>query len=252
MSNGSPERFFEKFPHMVTVASHRQDGNMKVASGMNGKETAKNREDFIKRLFPDLDIKAVVADINHGTRIRFIQSLSSPTVKNIDGLIAKGKYNLPLAVTFADCSPLFLFDPAEDIIAIGHCSYHNVAKNFPLILVKKMLALGSHRRSIQAAIGPGISVCCYEFDLTDAEKNFGLYDSFILESKIPGKCMLDLRGIVKRQLESAGVENIEISPDCTCCSKDVYFSARGEKMKLGEIKAGLAVIGIRKIRNYPA
>ena len=58
-----------------------------------------------------------------------------------------------------------------------------------------------------------------------------------------GKLFLDLKKIAKIQLINLGVKekNIEISPECTFCLPDKYFSHRRDKFK--EIKTMMAVIG---------
>jgi YfiH family protein len=248
MNNESPDMFFDNFSHVIALASHRNHGNMKVISGSGARERRKNRIKFLK--FLPFGGKIIMAGIVHGTKVQFVKSASSPIVKGVDALMAYKKFNLFLGLTFADCPPVYFHDPVADGIAIAHCSYKNVSRNFPLKVVKKMMDYGSRREDIKIVIGPGICASCYEFGEKDAFQYFGEYSRFIYESPVSGKCKLDLRSIIKCQLESAGILDIKESPDCTCCNKNIYFSARGEKMKPGKIQAGLAVIGIKKIKDF--
>ena len=63
--------------------------------------------------------------------------------------------------------------------------------------------------------------------------------------KRENKNYLDLKKIAKNQLSEAGIlnKNIEIIQECTYSNKNRYFSYRRDKPQ--EIKAMLAVIGIK-------
>jgi copper oxidase (laccase) domain-containing protein len=50
--------------------------------------------------------------------------------------------------------------------------------------------------------------------------------------------MLDLRAVLRRLLERAGVERIETSDLCTSCNPDLFFSHRRDAGRTGR-QAGL-------------
>ena len=50
-------------------------------------------------------------------------------------------------------------------------------------------------------------------------ESFKWADEYISEGREAGKFYVDLKGINARQLEEAGVTDIEISDICTCCNE---------------------------------
>ena len=85
-------------------------------------------------------------------------------------------------------------------------------------------------RDILAAIGPAISPCCYEVDepVAAAFRTSGQnFESFATPDG-PGKWRLDLVEANRRQLLRAGIgeANLEASPLCVSCEKDLFFSYR--------------------------
>ena len=95
---------------------------------------------------------------------------------------------------------------------------------------------------IKAAIGPAISVCCYEVDYPCAE-NFlkleGLESEKFVFPKENGKYMLDLLETNRQILVSCGVkpENITVSDVCTNCNSDLLWSHRATKGHRGTMCA---------------
>ena len=82
-------------------------------------------------------------------------------------------------------------------------------------------------------IGPGIDQCHFEFGEKEAlqyffDKNPWTKD-FSYSSENPEKLYLDLKGINKQFVFNEGVVNIELSPECTYCNKDKFYSYRRSK-----------------------
>ena len=53
---------------------------------------------------------------------------------------------------------------------------------------------------------------------------------------------IDLKGLNRRQLEMAGVSRINVSPVCTCCSHEQYWSHRYTAGLRGT-QAGIIILG---------
>ena len=83
--------------------------------------------------------------------------------------------------------------------------------------------------------GPGIGGCCYEV----GEEVLGAFAD--LEGVADGR-MLDLREVIARKLEAAGVSAVEHVDECTSCAPERYFSHRRDDGVTGR-QAGLAVGG---------
>ena len=87
-----------------------------------------------------------------------------------------------------------------------------------------------------SVIGPCASVCCYETgpEVKEAVEAMLGPDAAGLcrpEEGVPGKYMVDLKETNRRALLRRGVQSghIDVSPDCTMCMSDVYWSHRAAK-----------------------
>jgi len=108
-------------------------------------------------------------------------------------------------------------------------------------------------RELVAAIGPCIGPCCFEVGAEVVPQILAAAgnDEGIVQAREPGepgelgepkKAYLDLRRAVRRQLESAGVRDIEDVPGCTKCDPIRFFSYRRDGAQSGR---HLAVIALR-------
>lgn len=242
-------RFFKNIPNVHGLYSYRTHGNMKFTAH---KEGEMNRKSFYD-CFLEEDFKIVVAKVKHETEVKTVLSRNFrhfEKVVNGDALVSRDTPNLYLAITFADCPPVFLYDPRNKILAAIHGGWRPVMNGVIYNAVNEMIRLGAKTKRLKAAILPGIRQECYQFSLNEAQKIFRLYKPFM---KYFGKgrkkrCYVDIKGIIKCQLtEELGLlpENLEVSSECTCCHKEKYFSYRGEKMKPENVRAGIAMLGLK-------
>ena len=135
---------------------------------------------------------------------------------------------LGLLVLVADCLPVALIAPGR--AAMVHCGWRGLAGG----IVER--ALAGFDETPAAAIGPGIGRCCYEVGdevLVEFARSAGS-----LEGVSEGR-MLDLRAIVRRKLEAAGVSRIEDVDLCTSCRPDLFFSHRRDRGVTGR-QGGIA------------
>ena len=177
----------------------------------------------------DCQVRAVTADDRH--------ELFTDVPYEADGLITDCR-KVPLIVFTSDCVPILLQDKVKGVIGAVHAGWRGTVKNIAAKAINKMRdEFGCRGEDIQAAIGPCISLCCFEtgpevpqamMDLAgdDARRFF-----FQLES---GKFMVDLKGFNEYLLVQAGLDdkNISVSDECTMCSHDKYWShrfTRGER-----------------------
>ncbi len=143
-----------------------------------------------------------------------------------------------LIISTADCVPLLFCDPSEEgkkVIAAAHAGWRGTAKNVAQTTVE-VLQKKFHctPQNIVVAIGPAIQECCYEVDRN-------VYDQISQKDflkPIPKKVdhwMLSLPQLNGYQLMKAGVpkDHIWISPLCTACHLDCFYSYRKEGEKAG-------------------
>ena len=145
-------------------------------------------------------------------------------IPDTDAVILKNK-GFALTLNFADCTPVILFDPVLNIAAGIHAGWRGTASLIAQKTALKMIELGSKPENIIAAIGPCIAKCCFEVteEVVEALKPYTVY-----EPK-GEKFMVDLKETNRRQLEDIGVTKIDISPYCTVCEQDKFFSYRRTK-----------------------
>jgi YfiH family protein len=131
-----------------------------------------------------------------------------------------------LLVLVADCLPVALAAPGR--VAMLHCGWRPLAAG----IVEKAVASFPDGAQPAAAIGPGIGRCCYEVGEEVLAEFAGL------EGVADGR-MLDLRTVVRRKLEAAGVEQITDVDLCTRCREDLFFSHRRDRGVTGR-QGGIA------------
>jgi hypothetical protein len=196
-------------------------------------------------------------------------ALSAP--RRADGQITAEPGQL-LAVQIADCIPVLVADRRQRIVAAFHSGWRGTVKRIVETGVGRMrLLYGSRPRDLVAAIGPGVSACCYavgEEVLSEFESQFTYarqlfhevfssdavktkYPMLFLTQRAPGhspigpSLHLDLVQANRRQLLDSGLapRSIRIVGGCTQCHTDLFFSHRASQGRAGRM---MAVIGIRK------
>lgn len=171
-------------------------------------------------------------------------------IEGADGLLTDS-LDILLTLFFADCVPLFFFDPGKRVVGVAHAGWRGTTQNIGRVMIERMEEhFGSSRSEILAAIGPSIGPCCYQVD----EKVMGpvrerLPKEWHLVATAEGEehHRLDLRKTNQILLEKEGIrrENIEITHICTSCRNDLLFSHRREKGKTGRMAAFIGLRGER-------
>jgi len=130
-----------------------------------------------------------------------------------------------LAVTVADCLPIFLHDRSRGAFALVHSGWRGTG--IAQVALERMARrFGTKPSDVRAVIGPGIGACCYRVSDERAElfrRDWGA-ESVVAHD---GGVYLDLPGINERMLASAGVPELTLISDCTSCS-DFLGSFRRE------------------------
>lgn len=140
----------------------------------------------------------------------------------VDGHVVAGG-GLAALVFVADCLPIALSGPGG--IAIVHGGWRGLAAG---IVGAAASSIGAR----EAAIGPGIGVCCYEVGDEVLAAFAPLGDGLARGRR------LDLVAVARRLLERAGVRRIGSAELCTSCNPDLFFSHRRDGGATGR-QAGL-------------
>lgn len=154
-----------------------------------------------------------------------------------------------LTVRTADCVPVLIHDPRKGVVAAVHAGWRGAVDG---ILMKTLQVLKNRFRcdpvSLRVGIGPSAGPCCYEVDAPVLERLRAGFSRWPMVTREVGanKAMLDLRGLVRRQAESAGVlgEHVRTAGACTVCHPDLFFSYRREGAVRGTMVSGI-MLGVR-------
>jgi YfiH family protein len=198
----------------------------------------------------------VHAHLVHGADVaRVTQADNGTWVEHVDGLITDQPGTV-LSMNFADCAPIFLYDPRRHAIGLGHAGWRGTVVDLPGAMVRAMAGqFGSDPADLVAAVGPCIGPCCYEVGedvIAAVEAAFAQPESLLRAaddgrrktgdsedasdrglSSAVRRLHFDLPEANRRNLLRAGVNNIEVSEYCTACRTDLFFSHRAEKGRTG-------------------
>ena len=199
----------------------------------------------------DRDTDTVVhAHLVHGADVaRVTQADNGTWVEHVDGLITDQPGTV-LSMNFADCAPIFLYDPRRHAIGLGHAGWRGTVVDLPGAMVQAMAEqFGSDPADLVAAVGPCIGPCCYEVGeevITAVEAVFAEPDALLRPPSANGRPLpessqqpalerryFDLPEANRKNLANAGVRAIELSEYCTACRTDLFFSHRAEQGRTG-------------------
>lgn len=187
----------------------------------------------------------VHAHLVHGAEVaRVTQADNGTWVEHVDGLITD-EPGCVLSMNFADCTPIFLYDPRRRAIGLGHAGWRGTVVDLPGAMVRSMAEqFGSDPADLVAAVGPCIGPCCYEVgdEVIDSVRTaFAAPDELLRQNGGP-RPHFDLPEANRRNLSAAGVKSIELSNYCTACHTDLFFSHRAEKGRTGRFGTVFALL----------
>jgi YfiH family protein len=133
-------------------------------------------------------------------------------------------------VLVADCLPIAI--AGGGALAILHAGWRGLAGGVVEVGVRAVRELGSPG-PLEAAIGPGAGVCCYEVG-EEVHRTFAVADG----ERARRGANLDLKAIAREHLGRAGVDVVHDAELCTICSRD-FFSHRRDRGVTGR-QAGIA------------
>ncbi len=153
---------------------------------------------------------------------------------------------ITLFMRFADCVPIFFYDPVKRVIGIAHAGWVGTIKRIAEQVVRTMARrYGCCPTDIRAGIGPSIGVDHYlvgQDVIAATNAVFGEQVNQLLMER-DGKMHLDLWAANRLSLQTAGVRKVETAGVCTACNQDDWYSHRGEMGKTGRFGAILALRG---------
>jgi len=198
----------------------------------------------------------VLSQQSHGCGIRQVTAadrgkgmVHKRDYSNIDGLITDVP-EVTLATFYADCVPLYFYDPVQQAIGLSHAGWRGTLGQIGAKTVQAMTdSYDSNPADILAGIGPSICKDCFEVGNEVAQEFLQSLD-FAIDFIVPcteklDKSYIDLQGINRQSLMYAGVpaENIELPGICTKERTDMFYSHRAMGPKRGTLAAFMCLRG---------
>ncbi|MBZ5553120.1 MAG: peptidoglycan editing factor PgeF [Acidobacteriia bacterium] len=203
---------------------------------------------------------------SHSDRVALIASrvLSHPII-DADAAVTEVS-QVVLTVVTADCLPILMVDSNSHAVGVVHAGWRGTTQGIAAKTVETLVRKGAGPASnLKAAIGPSIRACCYEVGdevlaafrktVPGPDKYFSVLPpggETTQSDRNPAsgagrreKFFLDLIAANRDQLMDAGVrgENISVSPACTGCHPELFFSHRKENGRTGRMMSAIASIG---------
>ena len=136
--------------------------------------------------------------------------------RGVDGHVT----NVPgtaLAITVADCTPIFIAHPAGAIGAL-HAGWRGTAAHILDVGLDLLTAMGYPAQECTVHLGPAICQSCYE---VGPEVLSAVHAKVHLT-----KGQLDVRAVLTEQAHERRIESVTTSTWCTRCDQQYFFSHR--------------------------
>jgi YfiH family protein len=133
-----------------------------------------------------------------------------------DGHLA-GERGITLTVSVADCVPIFIAHPSG-LVGLLHSGWRGTVGRIVDSGVSAYARLGIPPDELKIHLGPSICGRCYEV-------------SADVRAQLTGQPAnragnVDLRSLIAEHAREIGVSDISVSPECTRCDNDRFFSHR--------------------------
>lgn len=210
-------------------------------------------QDFFKEKIKNVDY----CFLSHGSNFEYIKENRTLNFSlgnrkyykhvNFDALISE-ENSTAIAVTFADCTPILIFDAKKLKTAVIHAGWKGSFKKITQKVAEEFTnKTNSSLNEIYAVIGPCILQDDFEIGKEVIERFDELYKDkkeFYYKSKEIGKYYFDLQALNKFQLLESGIkeENI-IKIDISTYTSDLLHSYRRYK-KLNESTKLMTVLSM--------
>lgn len=174
-------------------------------------------------------------DVIDGADLRPSISTQPPEA---DALVTDQR-EIALGIFTADCVPIFILDIATPAIGIAHAGWRGTLACIAVNTLAEMKTLfGTTAADCQIHLGPSIQQCCYTVSaelLTQFTDHFG--------GTVRSGRNLSLQSANVTQLVEIGVPAaaISVSPFCTACRTDLFYSHRAEDGQTGRMLSFIKV-----------
>ena len=189
--------------------------------------------------------KLILLNQIHSNNVYKISKIPKKKLKG-DSLVTNKK-GIALGILTADCAPVFIYDPVNNLISALHAGWKGAYKKIVSTTLRKFKSSGSNFNDLIVVIGPCIGKDSYEVRNDFLDKFIKQEKSNIKFFKTKrNKIYFSLTDYIKEQLVKFGVKNIEIIKKDTYLLSNNFFSARRSvKNKLNDYGRNISVIMIK-------
>jgi YfiH family protein len=252
----------DRVPGIAHGVSHRVAG-LGRADGNIGLGSPRDKADAweMRRLWADaigVDPETIVTGGQvHGTTMLRVETADAgkgsregiPHLGIGDGLMTDAP-GVTLLTLHADCQPILLVDPDRPAVAAVHAGWRGTVANIAGEAIRAMTeAYGSRPERMLAWLGPVLGPCCHETgpEVTAAWRETATslgVDPEPAISRPAARDHFDVPEANRLLLIAAGLadERIDVSPECTKCDTERWFSHRGHGPNAGREGAFIAIL----------
>ncbi len=236
---------FNKYPEIIFGFStkiglnHKEPFyfNLSFTVGDDENIVKENRMAFTKELGLDISQIAFQKQIHSD----IITIVNKPGIIGESDAMITSKKNLGLAISSADCTPIFIYDNINKVIAAVHSGWRGTQKKILSKTIKRLINdFNSKPENLIVYIGPSIHQKNYEIGEDVAE----LFNSKYL-LKVNNKIFLDVLNVNLNQFKELNIpkEQIEVSDLCSFEEKNLLHSYRRDGKNSGRSLGIIAIKG---------
>ncbi len=227
--------------------------NLATHTGDSLDRVSENRQKLCQTLGIGVN-RLIVPQQTHSNCVKIVDeaflalspSQQQQALEGVDGLITSVP-NLCIAIGTADCVPILLYDPHQQVVAAIHAGWRGTVAHIVqqgIEMLKKHF--GTNPQRLQTAIGAAIGVDHFmigsEVSREFVQAGFDLsqvgYDNPQTE-----KHHINLSECNRLELIAAGVppQQIEVADICTYTHRELFYSARREGIASGRMLTGILI-----------
>lgn len=214
-----------------------ENGNLALHTGGNLEQVLNNRRAFSDYLGISLQ-DWVCAKQTHSDHIKAVTAAErgrgavsyEDGIEDCDALYTREK-GLLLTIMTADCVPILLYEPIQEIICAIHAGWQGTVKEITAKALQHLIEVEHcDPRRIHAYIGPAIAASSFEvgIEVVQQVKAMSFPTDAFIKYAANEKAFIDNKGLNKQMLLNAGLKEHHISVDKndTFAPNERFFSYR--------------------------
>lgn len=216
--------------------------NLAYHVGDDAEHVSENRRRLAEKLGYDAT-RLIAAQQVHGVRSQIVTEADAgcgafawdSALPDCDAIIVQAS-QIPVLIQVADCAPLLVVDTRNHVLSVIHVGWRGAAEEVTSRTLAQMeSAFGTNGAGVKIGAGPCLCNDCFEIGVEVADAASEMAPEAVLRRGEWHKPHLDLRLLLRSDLEKFGVlpQNIEVMPHCPRCQNDLLFSHRGQNGTAG-------------------